>query len=289
VGQIQGSLWVHDAKGDRLIPIEGLVSAALLSDDGQRVYCLVDKAGEPHPLGVTIVDLTSGAVERILTDFPIVDFDVSPDGQLIAFTTITTSGQHQIWTAPLDRRSPPGQVVSSADGPVFRTPRELLFRSLAEKRNFLELVSVDGGGRRRVNDRPIIDFAGVSPDGKWAIVAGATGSVSEGFGTSAVPIEGGEARVLCAGPCRLQWAPGGRFCYLAAYPNAGDRTLILPIAPGQVFPELPREPTEGITGWEKLPGARMIPYSNVSFGPDPSLYVFRKYAELTNLFRIPLE
>jgi hypothetical protein len=170
----------------------------------------------------------------------------------------------------------------------FRTARELLFRSLTEKRNFLERVAADGSGRRRVTDRHIIEFATVSPDGNWAIVAGPMEGVTDGFGTSAVPVEGGTPRPLCAGPCRLEWAPGGRFCYVEAFPNLGERTLVLPLAPGQIWPELPTELTQGITGWDKLPGVQTIPYGNVSFGRDTSLYVFRKYAELTNLFRIPL-
>jgi len=235
-----------------------------------------------------MVDLQSGAIERMLMDFPIVDFDVSPDGLLIAFTTMTTSGEHQIWSAPIDRRSPPRQIVSSGDSVVFRTARELLFRSLAEKRNFLERVATDGSGRRRVTDRHITELSAVSPDGNWAIVGGPMEGVTEGVATSAVQVEGGTPRPLCAGACHLRWAPGGRFCYAEGFPNVGDRTLVLPVAPGHTWPELPTELTRGITGWDKLPEAQTIPHTNVSFGPDPSLYVFRKYAELTNLFRIPL-
>jgi Tol biopolymer transport system component len=285
VGQIQGSLWVHDTAGERLVPIEGVVSDAQISGDAKRVYCLVDKAGEPHPLGVTVVDLASGAIERILTDFPVVDFNLSPDGQLIAFTTITTSGEHQIWTAPLDRRSSPRLVVASADRPIFRSARELVFRSLEETRNYLARVALDGRDRRRVTDRRIIDLVSVSPDGEWAVVnRGQTG-----LGAAAEPIDGGEPRQLCAQPCRVSWSPGGRYLYAEVYPFSSRGTLVLPIPDGEIWPELPKGPDLGPPAWQQLPGVRTIPYGNVSLGPDPSVYVFRKYAELTNLFRIPLQ
>ena len=288
VGQIQGSLWVHDARGDRLVPLEGLVSTARLSDDGKRVYCLVDKANEPHPRGVTVVDLTSGAIDRILEDFPIVDFDVSSDGRVIAFTTITTSGEHQIWSAPLDRTSPPRQIVANADRAIFRTGRELLFRSLAEKRNYLERVVSDGSNRQRVTDRHIIELASVSPDGQWAIINGPLDAAGTRPVTAAQPIDGGAPRVLCHGPCFVRWSPGGQYLYIEPSALAAGKTILLPLSPGQIWPELPKEPTSDGSEWEKLPGARTIPYGNVSLGPDPSVYVFRKYSELTNLFRVPL-
>ena len=288
VGQLQGSLWVHETGGDRLVPLEGLVLDARLSHDGKRIYCLVDKGSEPHPLGVTVVDLASGAVERILGDFPLLGFDVSSDSQLIAFTTITTSGEYQIWSAPLDRTSPPRQIVTNADRVLFRAPRELVFRSLNDRQNYLERAGADGSNRRRVFDNDIIDIASVSPDGQWVVANGSLDAVSPRPVTFAQPIDGGAPRVLCLNPCFVGWSPGGQFLYVEEFPASTGKTLLVPIPSGQIWPELPKEPAQGVAAWEKLPGARTIPYGRVSLGPDPSTYVFRKYSELTNLFRVPL-
>ena len=261
---------------------------ARLSDDGGRVYCLVDKANEPHPRGVTVVDMTSGAMDRILEDFPILDFGVSSDGQFIAFTTITTGGEHQIWSAPLDRRSPPRQILANADRAIFRNARELVFRSLSEKRNYLELAAIDGSNRRRIVDRHIIDLASVSPDGKWVVVNGPMEGETTGPSTVAQPIDGGAPRVLCGGPCYVGWSPGGQYLYVQPAATETGKTLLVPIPAGQMWPELPKQPTPAVSDWEKMPGVRTIPYTNVSLGPDPSVYVFRKYSGLTNLFRVPL-
>ena len=92
---------------------------------------------KPSELGVAVADVESSRTDRILTDFPIVDFDVSRDEQQIAFTTRTNANEYQIWLADLDRRSPPRQIVSNGDRVHFGRSGDLVYRAISGRANYL--------------------------------------------------------------------------------------------------------------------------------------------------------
>ena len=67
-----------------------------------------------------------------------------------------------------------------------------------------------------------------------------------------------------------------------------DKAYILPLSPGQMVPEsivngLPSE--QEIL---KLPGARVIPSSDVAPGPTGDIYAFTRESVQRNLYRVPV-
>jgi eukaryotic-like serine/threonine-protein kinase len=299
VGQRQDSLWVHDARGDHLLPLEGAASDPRVSRDGTRVYCLVQQATAPYPQGVTVVDLASGRTDRILAEFPIVNFDISRDDRTVAFTTVSAGGQHQVWRADLDRRSPPAEVATDADGVRFGAGGELIIRSLAARQNTLERIPEGTTTAQRIVTPPLMDYLAVSPDGTWAVIVTADPSRPSGLETVAVPVDGGQARVLCPKVCWPQWSQDGRAFYLmdltpasqvgqADMASAGIGTLVFRLPAGRVFPDLPPEGVSDPASLAARPGVIRIPVSDIAPGPDPSLYVFQRADIQSNLFRVPL-
>jgi WD40 repeat protein len=286
VGRTQSSLWLHDARGDRLLPIEGTVVAGIVSTDGARAYCLVDRL-----TGLLTVDLASGRVDRALSEFTIVDFEVQDSSRSVAFTTESAKGQRQIWLASLDRRSPPRQVVANADSVYFAGTGELLFRSLDNQRNFVETIQFDGSGRRRVIERPIVDIKSASPDGTHVVVALAS-SDRPVIETVVAQVSGGPPKLICSTYCNARWSPDGRYLYVESRKSgsnegeSGYYTLIIPLGSSQGVPDVAEG--EGVNVWESLPGVTRVNRGNILPGPDPAVYVFRKEELVSNLFRIPV-
>jgi tRNA A-37 threonylcarbamoyl transferase component Bud32 len=289
VGHMQSSLWLHGATGDRLLPLEGAVSPSIVSADGKRAYCVVDKSA-----GLVIVDVGSGRIDRVLTEFTILDFDIHDSTRSVAFTMQDGKGERQIWLASLDRRAPPRQVVGNADSVHFAGANKLLFRSLTSQQNFVEEIQVDGSGRRRVIDRPIVDLMGASPEGTHVVLALAAVDrpVIE---TVVAPVLGGPATLICSDHCRVRWSADGRYVYIETrQPAPGIQggaaltTLIVPLASGHAMPDPSTSGAEGPQAWASLPGVTRVERRDIDPGPDPSTYIYRRQEQISNLFRIPI-
>ena len=298
VGQTRSSLWVHDAAGDRQLPVEGRAISPRVSRDGRRVYCLVRTTAGAVPQGLTVVDLASGRADRILTDFPILNFDISRDDRSVAFTTASAPGQHQVWRADLDGRSPPQQVATDADGAVFGAQGDLIVRSLAVRQSVLERIGKDGT-HARILAAPVIDDLSVSPDGRWAVVTTVDPHQSSGIQTVAVPVSGGgSVKTLCPATCVARWSLDGSEFYLMSlavlsaiqsdpHPNQVG-TLAFRLPAGRIFPDLPPGGVSDPSRLTNRPDVTVIPVGNIAPGPNPSVYVFEKDTVLSNLFRVPL-
>ena len=209
----------------------------------------------------------------------------------VAFTTESATGQRQIWLASLDRRSPPRQVVANADSVYFAGTGKLLFRALDNQRNFVETIQIDGSGRRRAIDRPIVDIESASPDGTQVVVA-APSTDRPVIEMVIAPVAGGPPRLVCSTYCRARWSADGRYLYVQSRESASnDRssdyyTLIIPLGSSQGVPDAAEG--EGVKIWESLPGVTRVDRGNILPGPDPAVYVFRKEELVSNLFRIPV-
>lgn len=86
-----------------------LIQDPLPSPDGRRIAF--------SALGrVYLMELKHGAVPRPLTrsDTPQFQPSWSPDGRQVVYVTWTASGAGQVWTAPVDGRTAPKQVTSTA-------------------------------------------------------------------------------------------------------------------------------------------------------------------------------
>jgi hypothetical protein len=186
--------------------------------------------------------------------------------------------------APLDRRTPPREIARSGDQVSFGADGDIVFRSREEKTNVLARIKKDGSGRERITAAPIVDKYGVSPDGKWAVVASPE-SDKAGSSRFAVPISGGAPQKICFGGCLALWSSDGRFFYYQPF-SGKTQTLAIPVPAGKSLPDLP---SSGISAAEGVvPGAMILEHTLVSPGPDPSTYVFTRTDNQRNLFRIPL-
>ena len=161
VGVRNSSVWIHDASGDRAISQEGAASYPRISGDGKRVYYLVVK-NVSSGSELWSAEWASGRSNPLLPGIPMMDFDISADGQQVAFST--RAGQEkQIFVAPLDGSAPPRLVVRGGDTVSFGAPGELVFRQLTAKLDYLARIKTDGSGLKRVLEQPILDKFGVSP------------------------------------------------------------------------------------------------------------------------------
>jgi eukaryotic-like serine/threonine-protein kinase len=296
VGMRRSAVWIHDAAGERAIVSEGYALAPRFSRDGRRVFYLFARdwwlaasGWIPAAADLRSVDLASGKSDIVLSGQSVTAFVISRDEKEVAFTTMDSGGESQIWLAPLDRRTPPRLIARAGDQVSFGPPGELIFRSLGEN-NALVRIKTDGTGRQRIPTGSVLEKREVSPDGEWVIIlTPGTGNdgVTEVF---AVPINGGVPRAVCY-LCSATWSPDGRFFYLgidrSGAPSAAGKTLAIPVPVGKSLPDLP---AKGISAdWNGvLPGAVTIENGLISPGPDPSTYVFTRTDSQRNLFRIPL-
>jgi Tol biopolymer transport system component/tRNA A-37 threonylcarbamoyl transferase component Bud32 len=279
VGIRKSSVWIHDATGDHSLSPEGSATSPKFSSDGKRVYYLLRKSSsDANELWST--ERASGTSSSALPGVALVDFDISRDGQQVAFTSRNRS-DFEVFIAPLDGSAPPRLVVHGGDSVNFGSSGQLVFRQLGANVRYLARVKTDGTGLARVVDKPLRDDTFLSPDGKWAPDAGP--------GTVAVSIKDGTRKVICVNLCVLRWSADGAYLYvtLNVTPTEAHPTLIFPIPPGASFPDLPAQGLGPHAG-DELTKVRKVFQDFPSFGPDPQTYAFVKSEFVSNLFRIPL-
>ncbi len=287
VGVDKSSVWIHDAAGERPISLEGSAARPKVSADGKRVYYLLRKnTSAISELWST--DWVSGKSNPALPGVPMIDFDISADGQQVAFTA--KSGRKEgIFIAPLDGSAPPRQIVPSGDSVSFGAPGELVFRELGAKANYLARIKTDGTGLARVLDQPIADKGAVSPDGAWAVIFLARGDRREIAATIAVSLKDGTKKIVCMDYCLPNWSPDGAFLYVDVRASrSGSVSLVLPVRRGESLPALPPEGLSGSEDQETGGVATIRQKGRLAPGVDPTTYAFAKSEFLGNLFRIPL-
>src|SRR5262249_55550705 len=125
-----------------------------------------------------------------------------------------------------------------------------------------------------------------SPDRQW-ITAIAANEIGGAF---AIPVTGGAPRRICGG-CPINWSPDGKFLYIGVEPDSltsPGKARAIPLAPGEMLPQLPAAGITSPTVLALFPGSRLINAYFVSPGPDPSVYAYVKTKMHRNLFRVPL-
>jgi hypothetical protein len=183
--------------------------------DGKKLVYFVSDSASSHRGELWIADLDTGLNERLLPGFSIGTggrasarsaFDVSHDGQWVAFEAVDTAGKSRIWLATLDRRAPPRQIPNvEGDAPVVRSKRR---RPIPRPRSRLWLCVPCPPGRHRpaeVHEHPVIENIGVTPDGRWLAVY-ARPTKERAGGTILLPVEA-ERPCRCTGRAL---ASGGR-------------------------------------------------------------------------------
>jgi hypothetical protein len=283
VGMRQTEVWFHDSTGERAISSEGLASLPRLSADAGRLYHLVRQDSLSSSFDLRVLDLASGKAERLLPDFSVEHYAISPDETEVVFTVQQTPGKPEIWLAPLQGGAPPHLVARGGDRAFFGRNGDLIVRLLGDQANFLYRVKTDGTGHQRISDVPILNHFGTSPDGEWALVFAMTGTPASPD-TIALPVNGGAPVLVCPFFCPGGWSANGRFLYLE--PGMG-RTIVLPVPPGHSLPELPPNGI-GTDGANVPETASVIEQIDVFPGPDFSTYAYQVSKVHHNLFRVPL-
>ena len=214
------------------------------------------------------------------------DYDVSRDEARVAFT-VHTGDESQIFLAAADRSSPPRLVARGGDEVSFGA-RQLFFRQVGGKANYLARVQEDGSGLTRILESKTTELDGVSPDGDWVIVA----DLDSAPGSFVVGVRRRAQRKICVGMCFAQWSADGKYLYLSDSGRFGlsestQPTYVIPLPHGIELLDLPPSGID-LASEQQLAGFQSIPQGNMSPGPDPRTYAFTKSNFQGNLFRIPL-
>jgi hypothetical protein len=301
IGIRQSAVWVHDARGERQLSSEGSVPTVrvsglfgtipTVSPDGKQLLYLRERSELREPVvELWRTDLESDRSESALPGFSILEYDVSPDGKEVVFSTQPPGKPSQLWLAPLDRSAPPQMIASEGeDSPRFGPDGRIVFRLSDDESHYLAQMNRDGSGRSKVVPYPIGNIQYISPDRRWITVVMVTpgGSLS---GTFAVPLAGGAPRRICSG-CSAIWAPDGRFLYFAVRPESREspgQTVAIPLPAGEMLPPLPALGFQTVDNPSAFPGARVLDTFDISPGPDPSVFAYVKTTMHRNLFRITL-
>ena len=297
VGTRQSTLWVHDARGERQITSQGYPTLPHFSADGKRLYYLLrSRANRRFVSGeLWAANLETGQQERLLPQFVMEHYSISPDGGRIVFAGIDDSGHSPPWLATLDGRTAPRRLSTiDAVRTFFGANGEVFFLGTEDAtRKFVYRIREDGSGLEKAIPDPVSYFYDVSPDAKSLAVLLGLRDVQ------VYPTDGGPPTAVCtvcgaAGgenrgitPPSMSWSPDGKFLYLNL--RTPGEICAVPIQPGRNLPPLPvagiRSPAEAAA----LPGARMIREPRAFVGPNPSLYAFPRSTTQRNIYRIPVQ
>ena len=287
VGSQDLTVWLHDKDGDHQVSSEGNTSSPAFSADGRNLYFL--KANDQtRGKELWIKELNSGKAERVLPDYPILEYSVSQDSKEVAFAMKDQSGHTSLWIAPTSRRSSPVRISSAAveDSPFFLPNGDLIFRAIEGGSNFLYRMKADGTGRRKIASEHIVDIKSVSPDGRW-VVAGGLGSDQEHTpGIRAFALDGSAQVTLCVVNCELHWDMSGKFAILN-FETLHRGSYALPVMRDSGLPKIPLSERPHIPDFPNPKGITTIPWY-VESAVSPSVYAYTRQNTRRNLYRIPL-
>lgn len=290
-GLRESTLWVRDSKGERQISSQGYAEYPRFSRDGKKLYYLLRRSvsGQFFSEELRVADLETDRSERLLPDTLVSGYDVSSDGPEVVFSATDAENRSHLWLASLDSGFPPRQFVSpvSEDEPHWDSAGYIYFRAAEGKLNFLYRMKRDGSERLRLLPDPILDFNGVSPDGRWAVVGQAIGQgLTAHFVAS--PLAGGAPVVVCAGYCVAEWSPDGRTFSVVMDTMDGTETLVAPVSGAKSLPALPPAGIGTRVDMESIAGAKVVDGA-ILCGPKPGLSASLHPDVHRNLYRVALQ
>lgn len=281
------SLWVHDAKGERQVSLEGNGRNPKFTPDGKKLCYVVAKeatsdfAWYRNPGELHIADLQSGRSETFQPGFLIQDYDISADGRWVVMWTTGHDGKSQFWLAPLDRSSSPVQIPDvEGASPMFGPDGDIFFRRVEKTSTFVYRVRPDGTGLRKAVPDPIFVLTSVSPTGNW--IVGWAPLPNNGPPTvQAFPLDGGPAVVIGPTHTYLSWSLDGRSVLVSG-------SYLVPLAAGDALPRIPKGGFQSEEEISQMRGARRIEGGGVVLGPSADVYAFYRGTIQRNLYRIPI-
>jgi eukaryotic-like serine/threonine-protein kinase len=296
VGMRQRSIRIHDGSGEQEISLEGYAYQPKFSPDGKRIYYRILKDAVPAfgRSELSVADLESRRNEPLLPGFLVTSYDLSPDGQKVAMSTVDREAKEKLWVARTDRRSAPRQIPGvEGEQPLFGTAGEIFFRAPEGASGFACRVREDGTGLRKVTADPVHQLQGLSPDAQWLVVLSPAPGDEETSALQAHPVDGGAPVRISAWDLRVKWSLDGMLVFISWGQSglglgATGRTYVLPLPPGRMLPEVPAAGFRSEEELARLPGVRIIEAADVAPGPTPEVYAYSRETVQRNLYRIPL-
>ena len=283
IGSSQSTLWVHNAKGDRQITSEGFAFLPAFSGNGKTLYYLArSRASRRFVSGeLWAASLETGRTTRLLPDYLMEHYNVSPDGKRVVFLSIDDAGHSQLWIAPMDASSPPRRLASTAyaDRALFDPHGGVLFVGEEGGNYSLYHVNDEGSGFQKLLPGSVLFLYDVSPDGKAVAVWAQNSDVEVDA------YDGSSRTLICKGcgtageenrgvtPPLVNWSRDGKFLYL--HSTRTRRTYAVPLRPGQLVPPLPPGGLASLSDAANLPGAKAFPEPRAFGGEDPRYTLIR--------------
>jgi eukaryotic-like serine/threonine-protein kinase len=294
VGESQSTLWVHHPERERQITFEGYSYLPSFSADRKRLYYLQrSKANSRFVSGeLWETELETGKRQRLLPDFLMEHYDVSPDGRQVIFITADGSGRAPLWIGAIDGSSSPRRL-SDEDciRALFAPDGDIFFVGGQPGEMYLQRIKADGTGLERIiPDRAVFLYA-ISPDGKWV-------AVWVGSNVNLYSSAGGKATRVCTGcasggaenrgvtPPLISWSGDGKVLYL--FSERSSHTYSIPLKHGQILPPLPAEGLELSNVEKSLSDAHLIARDRAFMSSNPSVYAYPIVATHRNIYRIPV-
>src|SRR4029077_16508937 len=289
---MDSSIWLHDAKGDRQLTSEGDTSRSTFSSDARQLYYL-KRSGPSGKAEIWVTDLASGQSQNLLPGYGVEgelvlkNYAISRDGKRIAFAMQDEKGLSHVWVASTGRRSSPLRLESqeSEDSPFFLPNDDLIYRASRNGKNYLYTKKADGTGEKKIMEDPILDVGGLSPDGKWAIVARSDSQDEEHpYQILAYPIGGGTPQVLCRTLCVTDWDANGTHMFFNFMGRNDTKTYFVAIETGRGLPKLPAGGVFFGEDFKALGKVTVIP-AEVESAMTQDLYSYSRSTIRRNLYR----
>jgi len=293
VGESQSALWIHTPKGDRQITSEGYAFLPAFSADGSQLYYLQRSAATRRFVSgeLWVADIQSGKKQRLLPDFLMERYSVSPDGSQVVFINASDSGR-TLWIGTRDGSSPPRRLVNQqCTSALFGPKGEIYFAGGEGDQTYLQKINADGTGLRRVAPQGILFLYSVSPDGKWLAAWEKAGSAIRIY-----PANGGDSLLLC-GKCAgagaeergvtppiVSWSGDGKEVYL--YSEHTHETYGVAPESGRPAPRIPPAGISWRDGPPALPRVRTIPQQRAFMSGNPLVYAYPQLSAHRNIYRI---
>ncbi len=297
VGSQYWTIWIHDAKGEHQMSSEGDAFSTKFSRDGTKLFYL-KRAGPNDTAELWSTELTTGKSDRVVPGYGIdatfvdyyASYDVTEDGNWVAFLKRDEKGISHIWIASTDHRTSPQQLpsVENEDSPMFLPNGDLVYRASEGASNYIYTRHRDGSGRKKLLEEAILDLTAVSPDGRWIeVLLKDDADKDHPYRTLAYPKKGGKPVIVCA-LCYRGWSLDGKYLALQFQPLPFSlETYLLPVSGDSGLPELPPQGLSGPEDSRKANRVVVLPRGVDSvLGPEKYSYTITNIRR--NIYRIPI-
>ncbi len=294
VGESQSTLWVNDSGKDRQITFEGYSYLPSFSSDTKRLYYLQRSKTNSRFVSGELwqTELGTGTQQRLLPDFLMEHYDISPDGKQVIFITADSSGHAPLWIGATDGSSSPRRL-SDQDciRALFAPDGDVFFVGGQAGDMYLQTIEADGTGLHKVIPNRAVFVYDVSPDSKWvAAWVGADVNVYSTAGGPSLPVctgcASGGAEDRGVTPPLISWSRDGNLIYL--FSERILRSYSIPLPAGAVLPPFPAGGVKLSDVEGSLPAARVIGPQRAFMSSDPSVFAYPIVTTHRNIYRIPV-